>query len=177
VVEHGGWMEVESAPGRGSRFHVFLPRAMAVMAPAKAEPAGPGTPVGPALEGYETVLIVDDEPPIRDVMRAMLSFRGYQVVEAVDGEEALERLRTLPGRIDLVLLDLQMPRMNGWDTMDKMKQTCPELPVLLLSGGVSDPPGDGSALSRSAGVLRKPFASSELLRAVRRVLDATPRKH
>jgi len=105
----------------------------------------------------------------------MLSFRGYQVVEASDGTEAIERFRATSGGIDLVLLDIQMPRMNGWDTMEKLHELDPKIPFLMLSGGISDPPGDGSALSRAAGILRKPFASAELLHAVRKVLEAGPR--
>jgi two-component system C4-dicarboxylate transport response regulator DctD len=71
-----------------------------------------------------------------------------------------------------VLLDIQMPRMNGWDTLEKIHGLNPRIPVLMLSGGVSDPPGDGSGMNRTAGMLRKPFASEELLRSVRKALDA-----
>jgi len=174
VVEQGGWMEVESEPGQGSRFHVFFPRAKSPAA-RSSEPVLPGVRVGAALEGHETVLVVDDEQSVRSVIQAMLVFRGYQVLEAGDGAEAIERYRSKREKINLVLLDLQMPRLNGWETMEKIHELNPKIPVLLLSGGVSDPPGDVSALARSAGMVRKPFASTELLRLVRKALDATPR--
>lgn len=121
------------------------------------------------------MLVADDEQPVREVIRAMLLFRGYQVVEAGDGAEAIDRFRSTGGGINLVLLDIQMPRMNGWDAMDRLFELNPKIPVLLLSGGVSDPPGDGSAISRPAGILRKPFASAELLHAIREALDAAHR--
>jgi two-component system C4-dicarboxylate transport response regulator DctD len=106
------------------------------------------------------------------VIQAMLTFRGYQVIEAKDGEEAVERLRTGGPSIGIVLLDIQMPRMNGWDTLEKIHGLNSRIPVLMLSGGVSDPPGDGSRINRTSGVLRKPFASEELLRSIRKALDA-----
>jgi len=131
--------------------------------------------VGAALEGNETVLVVDDEQAVREVIRAMLSFRGYRVVEAVDGMEAVDRFRAAHEGVDLVLLDIQMPRLNGWDTMEKLHELDAEIPVLLLSGGVSEAPAGRSRSSRPSAVLQKPFASAELLRAVRRSLDSKRR--
>jgi two-component system cell cycle sensor histidine kinase/response regulator CckA len=170
VVGHGGWMEVESKVGEGSQFHIFLPRAS--MEPERtAVPLESIPGASQAVEGNETVLIVDDESPIRDVVRATLTFHGYQVIEASDGMDGIERFLAAKGRINIVLLDLQMPRMNGWETMKKVHGLNPRTPIILLSGGVSDPPDDGKALARSAGLMQKPFTSRDLLRMVRRVLD------
>jgi CheY-like chemotaxis protein len=175
VRAQGGWMEAESEPGRGSRFHVFLPRAVSSTV-ARGTTVVPGVGAGPGLEGKETILVVDDEQTVRAVLEAMLVFRGYKVLEAGDGVEAIERLRTGREAIDLVLLDIQMPRLNGWEAMGRIHALRPKLPVLLLSGGNSDPPGGDEALARSAGVVGKPFASADLLRAVRQALDATPKQ-
>lgn len=172
VVENGGWMEVESEPDKGSRFHIFLPRTRTAVAAATAR-AAPRAASGAVLEGKETVLLVDDEQSVRTVVHAVLSYRGYTVTDASDGAEALEKFREARGAIQLVLLDIQMPEMNGWDTLDRIRELDPDVPVLLLSGGASDPPADRTSQNEAAGILHKPFASAELLRAIRGILDQT----
>jgi len=168
VVEHGGWMEVESEQQKGSRFHVFLPRTTSASpAPKLKEHKIDG---GSVLKGTETILLVDDETSIRSVMMAALSFRGFRVLEAKDGEEAMQHYRQSMRDIDLVLLDLQMPRMNGWDTMDQILALNPRARIVLLSGGSPVPPRPG-AMDRALGILMKPFESVQLLRAIREALD------
>lgn len=168
VVEHGGWMEVESQHDEGSRFHVFLPRTTSSLpAPQVREHRVDG---GTVLKGNETILLIDDENSIRSVMTAALSFRGFRVLEAKDGEEGLQRYRESGKEIDLVLLDLQMPRMNGWDAMDAILSINPKARILLLSGGTPVPPKPGAA-DRALGTLLKPFESVKLLRAIREALD------
>lgn len=168
VVEHGGWMEVESQHGEGTRFHVYLPRTTSSLpAPKLKEHRVDG---GSVLKGTETLLIVDDENSIRSVMTATLSFRGFRVLEAQNGEEAVQRYRESGKDIDLVLLDIQMPRMNGWDTMDAILSLNPKARIILLSGGTPNPPHAGAA-DRALGLLLKPFESVKLLRAIREALD------
>jgi two-component system cell cycle sensor histidine kinase/response regulator CckA len=169
VVEHGGWMEVESEQGWGSRFHCFLPRTNATATPTRS--ASNEGMSGKALEGKETVLLVDDEDSIRTVVRAILSYRGYEVLEASDGEEALRKFKKSPGEIDLILLDLQMPRMNGWDTLDEILKLKSDARVVLLSGGNAERFGERNAKPRPQKLLSKPFESAELLKMVREVLD------
>lgn len=172
VVEHGGWMEVESKPDFGSRFHFFLPRTD--VAASATEPADRRDGIGSKVfDGKETVLLVDDEHSVRTVVRAMLSYRGYKVVEAADGEEALRRFKESTQKIDLILLDLQMPRMNGWDTLDRILEINPKARVLLLSGGNFEPPSGRTLNSQAMGVIAKPFQGADLLRAIREILDGS----
>ena len=168
VVEHKGWMEVESQHEEGTRFHVYLPRTTAALSAPKLQEHRLGN--GNMLKGGETILLVDDESSIRSVMSATLSFRGYKIVEAADGEEAVQRYREKAKEIDLVLLDLQMPRMNGWDTMEKILALNPQARVLLLSGSSPVPPKPDAA-ERALGVVMKPFQSVQLLRTIRDALD------
>ena len=168
AVDNGGWMEVESQPGKGTQFHVYLPRTLQT---APAAVATPRPTTVPAMEGNETILLVDDEQPVRTVMNAVLSYRGYKVVEAENGNHAVEQFRSARDSIRLVLLDIRMPELNGWDTLKKIRELDPRMPVLMLSGGSMDTPDERKSLSGATGVLRKPFTGTEVLRTVREVLD------
>jgi CheY-like chemotaxis protein len=166
VADHGGWMEVESDMGRGSRFSVFLPRSLeAVAAPKRL----PGTDTR-SLEGKERVLVVDDEELVRLVTKAVLAYRGYQVTEAGDGKEAVEKYAAAAGAFDLVLMDLHMPRLNGFEALKRIRELNPRAKAIVLSGGVHEPE-DRPALLDNVAFLHKPFENQELLRQVRRMLD------
>ena len=168
VMEHDGWMEVESRYHEGSRFHFFLPRTSDSL-PAKVSREH-HLAAGSVLKSMETILLVDDESAVRSVIAMTLSFQGYKILEAVDGKDAVEQYRRAAKEIDLVLLDLQMPRMNGWDTMDKILEMNPQARVLLLSGASPIPP-ELNAADRAMGFLMKPFQGGQLLRAIRNALD------
>jgi CheY-like chemotaxis protein/nitrogen-specific signal transduction histidine kinase len=168
VLEHDGWMEVESRYHEGSRFHFFLPRTSDSL-PAKVSREH-HLAAGSVLKSMETILLVDDESAVRSVIAMTLSFQGYKILEATDGQDAVEQYRRIAKEIDLVLLDLQMPRMNGWDTMDKILEMNPQARVLLLSGASPTPP-ELNAADRALGFLMKPFQSGQLLRAIRDALD------
>ncbi len=170
VAEHGGWMEVESRLGHGTQFHVFLPRTRE---PAVA-PAAPDALVADTrrMEGRERILIVDDEEPVRVVMRAVLAFRGYQIVEAGDGEEALGKYAAASPPFDLVLMDVHLPRLNGRDALQRMREHNPRIKAILLSGGLNDQEHEPPGTMEGARFLQKPFQNQELVRAVREALDA-----
>ncbi len=167
--DHGGWMEVESEVGKGSRFSAYFPR----LAPSQIETKSAPAPVAEtkSLEGTETILLVDDEELVRLVARAVLSFRGYNIVESVNGEDAVAKYEAAPDKYALVLMDLHMPRMNGWDAMVKIRAINPKAKIVLLSGGsMQDLPQDLKAKGAMA-VLQKPFENIELVQLVRRILD------
>jgi CheY-like chemotaxis protein len=167
VAEHGGWMEVESREGQGAQFHVFLPRAR----DAAREPVRAAAPDPQLLGGRERILVVDDEELVRMVVKAILSYRGYDVIEAADGQAAVEAYRTAQPPVDLVLMDVHMPRLNGYDALRQIRALNPKARAVILSGGVHD--GASDPLSGQSGVafLHKPFENQELLQTVRKKLE------
>ncbi len=164
VRGHGGGVEVRSSPGAGTLFRVYLPAL-----PEGTPLPGPLPPPGleaPCL-GEGLVLVVDDEPGIRDLARHALERAGFRTLAASEGQQAVELFRRQPEEIRLVLLDLTMPRMGGEAALREMRALRPDLPVILWSGyGQREDPGDPSV-----PFLRKPFRTAELMELVRRTLS------
>jgi len=164
VRSHGGGLKVYSEPGRGTSMKVFLPSADPVT-PDSAGPAGPAP-----WRGRGTLLVVDDELSARAVARAMGSHLGFQVVEAADGEEAVETFQRRHGELSLVLMDLTMPRMDGREAFLRMRAIDPAVPVVLTSGfsendAVSDFAGRGLA-----GFLPKPYQKTQFEAILRQAM-------
>src|SRR5262245_24280513 len=153
VKQHRGWLDCDTAPGRGTRFDVYLPRSAAAeqAAAAEAAPAAP-QPAG----GSETVLLVDDEPLLRGLGRAILERHGYHVVLAEDGEQAVKVYEQRRGRIDLVLLDLTMPRMSGREAFARLLEVDPGVRVLFASG-YSAEQVNAAGHPRALGFVAKPY--------------------
>ncbi len=165
VQQHQGWIDCISAVGQGTHFDIYIPRI-------HGENARPNTPTTapPARRGSETVLLVDDEAVIRNVGRAILQRQGYQVILAEDGLEAVEIYRRERGRIDLVILDLTMPRLSGLDTLRQLVQLDPGAAVLLSSGYSAEQlPEVGK--EGVLGFVNKPYRPQDLTEAVRSALD------
>lgn len=131
VAAAGGAIQVESAPGRGSTFDVYLPRS-------EFSAAGEPAPTHQAEGKGERILVVDDEPLVRNAHRRLLESLGYAVEVAADGEEALARFREAPESFDLVLTDQSMPRLEGVDLARALLELRPELPVILCTGYSDD---------------------------------------
>jgi len=166
VKQSGGHILVRSEVGKGSCFEVYLP---AETGPAAARIEGQVT--GYATRGSETVLIVEDQPDLREITRILLDAYGYHVLEAGNAAEAL-RLVTEPGTtIDLVLTDVIMPGLSGRQLVEQVQSTHPAMKVIYMTGYTDDMVFHHNVLEPGVELLQKPFTREELVRKVRSVLD------
>ena len=164
--QHGAGIEVESAPGKGTRFRIYFPVVDAVVAAAPREVPLPAD----APRGWETILVVEDDDQLRRSAKRLLEEAGYQVLTAADGLEALDVLRQ-GAAVQLVFSDLVMPRLGGRALYDAVRRDGHSVPFLFASG-YSDPSGRGAAtLDPAAPLLHKPWTGPDLLSQVRQLLD------
>jgi two-component system cell cycle sensor histidine kinase/response regulator CckA len=167
VKQSGGHIEVYSELGRGTTFKIYLPRIR------EALPAGPSSPASFVVpRGTETILLVDDEEALRRLSIMALESSGYTVLEARNGEEALQICRQHPTPIHLLLTDVVMPKMSGRELADHTQAISPKLKVLYLSGYTDDAIIRHGVLESGMPFLQKPFTPSVLNRKVREVLDS-----
>ena len=117
----------------------------------------------------ERLLLADDEDLVRMVLKSLLTMRGYQVVTADDGADAVEKFRATSPRPELALLDYHMPKLTGLETLHALRAIDPRVPAIILSGGLHEGVSEGL---EGVVFLHKPFANDELLRLVRELLDA-----
>jgi CheY-like chemotaxis protein len=165
VENHGGEVVAESRPGEGSTFSVLLPASAERRKAARHVAAGPRPDTG-------RILLADDEPDVRAVVRAMLESLGYSVIEAKDGREAVELFGREHAGIDMVLLDQRMPRLTGEAALAEMRKIAPGVRAILASGyDESDRIGEIVAAG-FGGFLQKPFRRQELGEKIADVLSA-----
>ncbi len=166
VRGHGGTIDVESKPGLGATFRVLLP--------SSEKPAAPRESAGPASEdwrGAGMVLVVDDEKGVRDLARKMLEHLGFDVVTAQDGREAVEIFQQSPDEIELILLDLTMPRMSGHEAFEEIRRIRPDARVILSSGYDEEETISKFPATGLAGFIMKPYTLTALREIVRRALE------
>jgi PAS domain S-box-containing protein len=171
VEQHRGWIDVESRVGEGTAMRLWLPASRSATTPNPIDTEHP-----PPRGGGETILVVEDDPAVLAITRAVLSRNGYNVLVATDGIEALRVADANRGTISLLLTDIVMPSgIDGRELAERLHVTAPTLKVLLTSGYSPDLPGMQRDLGKVQGFLRKPFTPDQLLAAVRHALDTSGR--
>jgi DNA-binding NtrC family response regulator len=169
VQSHGGQIHVESSPGGGTTMSVWLPAAEApeqVVNHNALKPKPSGAP-----RGSETILVIDDEVSVCKTVEKILAPLGYLVITHSDTNEATEFVRSNGQDVDLILLDMNMPKSSGGQMYDRIRQHCPSTPVLLISG-FDKPEAVNKLQERGAGeFIQKPFSIVDLATTIRRALD------
>jgi CheY-like chemotaxis protein len=164
VKRAGGKILVYSEVGKGTTFKLYFPKLPAVGKPQDLAPARQVL-----RSGTETILIVEDEAAVRQYVRAALGKRGYTLMVAADGAEALELARNHSGEISLLLADVVMPQLSGPDLAARLRELRPDLKVLFMSGYTEL--GMQSGLGPGAAIIRKPFSPTAIAARVREILD------
>jgi len=163
VKSHGGFLRVESEPGQGTSFEIFLPRAV-MLAPVAESTRAVELPRGRG----ELILVADDERAIRELVVSELATFGYRVLAAADGTEAVQLFREHAGEVRLLLTDGEMPVLDGPRAIAEIRSLRADLPVILASGEAAG--GEASA-ERGVTRLRKPYSLDEVLKLIREKLD------
>ncbi|MGI8435723.1 MAG: ATP-binding protein, partial [Chthoniobacterales bacterium] len=166
VRQSGGGISVESAPGRGSTFRIYFPLDLSPVEVAQNVPQ----PIAKS-KNFETVLVVEDEEIVRDLVCDVLSDQGYHVLCAQDGAEALRMARACEGQIHLLITDVIMPHMNGPELAHQLASARPEMKVLFVSGYSDNDIGHHGVLDVKIELLQKPFTPQTLARKVRDVIE------
>ena len=167
VKQHDGYIQVESEPGSGATFRLFLPVTTKAGSAAQT-----GKTAAESLEGgSETLLIAEDHEGLREIARVALERRGYRVLVAADGNEAVAIFRSRSGEIALAIMDLVMPRTGGHAAAAALRLIKPDLPILFTTGYSSDASALAEAAEKGEVILNKPYKPAVLAGKVRELLD------
>ncbi len=167
IKQHNGYINVESTPGRGTTFRIYLPAVEETSreaTPAEQLPAPP--------RGTETVLLAEDDATVRNLEKSMLEDSGYTVVEAVDGQDAIEKLRLHEGKIRLLISDVIMPKRSGGEVFEEAKRIRPGIKALFASGYPAEIIKNRDVIAQGLHFVSKPISPHDFLRKVREALDA-----
>jgi CheY-like chemotaxis protein len=164
VEQSGGNITVDTAPGEGATFGIHFPRYVGAVEDPEPAPT-------PAAGGKETLLLVEDETPVRESVRRLLEWHGYTVIEARNGADALQIYAGDEQQIDLVLTDLIMPGIGGHELVERLRARDPELRVLFMSGYADKAMMSNGAVRRGTAYLEKPFTVELLMQRLREVLE------
>ncbi len=165
IKQHGGCINVYSELGKGSTFKLYLPILKSVMKESKSQSSFP------AARGTETVLMAEDDALVRTIAKEVFEQFGYTVIEAKDGEDAINKFRENSNRIALLVLDVLMPKKNGKETYEEIKKIRPDIRVIFTSGYTADILHKKGILDEGINFLSKPFTTDDFIGKVREVLD------
>ncbi len=168
MKQHNGFITVDSDAGKGTTFKLYLPLIQAPLTPGRTLAAP--KPRG----GSETILLAEDDAEVRKLIRLVLAGNGYRVIEAVDGQDALAILSEQGKNVDLLLLDIIMPKKNGKEVYDTVKTMLPGVKAVFMSGYTADIIDKKGIIAENLNFLSKPIAPLELLAMIRSVLDGQP---
>jgi PAS domain S-box-containing protein len=171
VKQSGGYVWAYSEPGHGTTFRIYLP---AVSSEAGSERPAEELAAGPVAGPDASVLLVEDQEALREMIEEILGELGYRVEAAESGSAALELAETRERPVDLLLTDLVMPRMSGRELAEKLRERWPGLRVLYMSGYTADVVTRHGILEPGVQLLQKPFSSAELARRLREALESPP---
>ncbi|OGW19162.1 MAG: hypothetical protein A2X56_05605 [Nitrospirae bacterium GWC2_57_13] len=166
VKQHNGYVNVYSEPGRGTTFKIYLPLSDAAPQMQRRETQTMG------LGGTETVLVAEDDTATRTITTMVLREFGYKVIEARDGAEAVRLFKEQKDRIDLVIIDVVMPTMNGKEAMDRIAAIRPDVKCLFMSGYTADIVHKKGVLDEGVPFISKPASPTELLKKIREILTS-----
>ena len=165
IKQHGGLINVQSEPGRGTRFEIFLP--LARTQPGLAEQ--PEKEEQCPLCGEESILVAEDDPALRQLTRTVLTEHGYKVIEAENGQDAVDKFLQNRGAVNLLVMDVIMPRKNGKEAYEEIKKISPSAKAVFISGYSADIINGTSA---DTNFIAKPVSPNSLLKKVRETLDS-----